>query len=115
MAFITNQWLKGAPERSRYHFPVAVSLEPCLADDDWSNRNGVCAGIKATKSNGDYQNLYFQKADLPKLFPSLFEQADTAARIKIAMAALRKLDERSVMTVLSQYFRSRQDLASTEE
>jgi hypothetical protein len=111
MAFITNQWLKGAAERSRYHFPVTVSVEGYPTNDGWSKHNGVCAGITAKNADGNYQSIYLQEGDLDQLLPYLVERANAAIRQKLALDTLIGVDDACLLTIMTRLFGERARLA----
>jgi len=89
MAYITNQWLKGNPERNRDHRPVKVEISTSLPTDAWSRRKRVVAEINLTREDGDYQQLSLRRADLNATLPTLVKGAD---RTKLLQDLARDLD-----------------------
>jgi len=100
MAFITNQWLKGDAERNRGHSPVQVTMSPAWPSDSWSQNNAVHLQFQITKSDGDYQAIYFTKAEQAELLGSFAHNADLSALKDVAFKALLRLDDADLLNFL---------------
>lgn len=97
MGFITNQWLKGDPERSRKHSPIKISFELGSIYDAWCRRKEVNGAILAMREDGDYQSLYFTELELNQLMPTLARGADINTRQEIAFDTLLCLSDTDLL------------------
>jgi hypothetical protein len=52
------------------------------SDYEWSPQRQVVGEIRAERSNGDYQVIYFEKSDANEVIRTLFDSADLACCTK---------------------------------
>lgn len=104
---MTNQWLKGDPERSRAHWPIKVSFELGSTNDDWSRRHEINGAIHAIRGNGDYQSLYFTESELNELTLALARGTDIKTRQEIAFDTLLCLNDADLLNFFAEIFSRR--------
>lgn len=100
MGFITNQWLKGNPDRNRGHYPVQVSMNVQTSEDEWSLERQVSCEIRVKKDDGEYQVLYFTTGELAEILPALTRSADSTVLKALAAETLRRLDDAAILAAL---------------
>ncbi len=100
MAFITSQFLKGAPERSRSFYRTQVVLKPRTRFLKEKPDN-VTVVIKATRSGGDYQLVLLTAEDLRDVLPTLVESADSPTCQAIAHNILAGFDDPALVKFLA--------------
>ena len=105
MAYMTRSWLRGAPQRHRFHLPTRVWVKSLLSD--WPERPHIYAQIEATNKEGDYQIIYFDKTDLNKVLPLLIEGADLHIRKDIALEIFQNLNDKDVAEFLAKAMKYR--------
>ena len=106
MGFINNQWLDGTPLRNRKHGPISAKIVAEPVTNDWDREHDVKASLCIRRSNGDYQYLLFTDDDLKSLV-SIAASADEATKQKIALAALSKASEQTIVSFLQALFDKR--------
>ena len=120
MASITNQWLKGNPQRNRGHEPVEVEISASLPSGEWSRWHRVVAEITVTRDGGDYQQLSLRQADLNRTLPTLIKAAnrkavlqelardvDPRVRRDIAIAALVGVSDAELVAFIGELIAAR--------
>jgi hypothetical protein len=88
MGYVSNQWLKGSPQRDRGHRPVKATFDLQVATDEWSNENGVLVTLFLTRQDGDFQMVSFDPEEIRQLSNFLIRDAATAVVVADALARL---------------------------
>lgn len=102
MGFITNQWLKGDPERERGHHPVEGEVSGTPSRDGWSQRNDVFFRITIYREDdGDYQTVYLTQDEVGKILSQMVKVAEQSARNNVALAILKRLDDAELLQFMT--------------
>jgi hypothetical protein len=96
MGFITNDWLKGAPERNRGHFPVEGEVSGGPWCDAWAEQYNAVFRIKVERSDGDYQAVYLTQDEVDKIALDMLVNLTDAELLQFMT---RLLSERAETTV----------------
>jgi hypothetical protein len=107
VGYMTNQWLKGSPERNRGHLPARVDMDLTPTSDDWSENHGVVGAITGRRGDGHYQSVYFEKRDLDYLLPHLVESASAGTKAKIVLNFVLDLDDEDFLGFMARLLTNR--------
>ncbi len=100
MGFITNQWLKGYPERNRSFSPVDGAVTGSASDDSWSKARNVVLEIKVRRSGGNYQLVFLTQEEINKLLPIVMPAGDQSVRIQVALSVLSGLSDAELLKAM---------------
>lgn len=115
MGFITNQWLKGNPERNRAFAPVAGDITAAPSRDGWSKDRDVVVDITVRRPDGNFQQVLLTSQEVDSLMPTMIETGGAQVRLQMAVSTFAKLPDGELLDALSKIFTNRGILQQSEE
>jgi hypothetical protein len=102
MAFITNQFLKGDPERNRTHDTKFVTVSATASSTPWEREQNVVASIEAQQTSKNYQYISITEEELHILVSQLFRMTSKAFQLDCAKYALKDVDDAGLVSHLKE-------------
>ena len=110
MGYISNQWLDGAPLRSRISEPIPATITGAVIPANhacpWDIEHNISAELRVERSNGDYQYLCFTDDDMG-VFAKVVGAASQEIRQSIALAAMSEATEQELVSFMQALFDQR--------
>lgn len=104
MGFITNQWLKGEPERDRSYSPVEGKVSGHSLP--WKNHD-VVFDIRIERPDGARQIMHLTQGEIDKLLPSVMECGEQSIRLEAALDILADLTDTELLQFLTRLLSKR--------
>ena len=112
MATHSEVWLKGYPRKNQPYTAEQSSIKCSLLDPNKSNLRGYKALIRVTrKQNQMYHLLELTAEESDSVMSALSPGASTEARSKIALDLFLDLDDKALLSLLTDVLEKRKRMA----